>query len=49
MAFTIALQERFQRCFVQKRCSQRLSFGEPAYSSDNAVGVALLGADRGQI
>ena len=37
------------RTLLKKRCSQRLSFGEPAYSSDNAVGVALLGADRGQI
>lgn len=37
------------RTLLKKRCSQRLFFGEPAYSSDNAVGVALLGADRGQI
>lgn len=37
------------RALLKKRCSQRLFFGEPAYSSDNAVGVALLGADRGQI
>ncbi len=35
------------RTLLKKRCRETLYFGEPAYSSDNAVGVALLGADRG--
>ena len=35
------------RTLLKKRCREALFFGEPAYSSDNAVGVALLGADRG--
>ncbi len=37
------------RSLLQERCRQRLYFGRPEFSSDNAVGVALLGADRGQI
>lgn len=36
------------RTLLRKRCRKKLYFGEPALSSDNAVGVALLGADRGQ-
>lgn len=35
------------RTLLRKRCKHDLYFGQPAYSSDNAVGVALLGADRG--
>ena len=34
------------RTMLQKRFSGRLYFGKPELSSDNAVGVALIGADR---
>lgn len=34
------------RTILKKRFSGRLYFGKPALSADNAVGVALLGADR---
>ncbi len=35
------------RKLLTERCKVKLYFGMPAYSSDNAVGVAFLGADRG--
>ena len=35
------------RSMLRDRCDAKLYFGEPKYSSDNAAGVALLGADRG--
>ena len=34
------------RTLLKKRFRGRLYFGRPEFSSDNAVGVALLGADR---
>lgn len=37
------------RTLLLERCKEKLYFGEPAYSSDNAVGVAFLGADRGLV
>ena len=36
----------FLRTLLQKRFSGSLYFGKPELSSDNAVGVALIGADR---
>ena len=35
------------RTLLKKRFSGKLYFGKPELSRDNAVGVALLGADRG--
>ncbi|MBR0507574.1 MAG: O-sialoglycoprotein endopeptidase [Clostridia bacterium] len=37
---------RLLRTLLKKRFRGRLYFGRPEFSSDNAVGVALLGADR---
>lgn len=34
------------RSLLRARCKNSLYFGGPEFSSDNAVGVALLGADR---
>ena len=34
------------RAMLKKRFSGKLYFGEPELSSDNAVGIALLGSDR---
>ena len=38
------LRERLQKLFGEKR--KNLIFGEPAYSSDNAAGVALIGREH---
>jgi N6-L-threonylcarbamoyladenine synthase len=37
------------RSLLITRCKQQLCFGKPEYASDNAVGVAFLGADRGLV
>jgi N6-L-threonylcarbamoyladenine synthase len=37
------------RTLLKERCKSKLWFGRPEYSSDNAVGVAFLGADRGLV
>ena len=37
------------RTLLKERCPQTLYFGKPEYASDNAVGIAFLGADRGLV